>query len=169
MPVSRSRPRGFTLIEMMFVLGIIAILALLVVPAHMNSSGKEQVLESLKLLDTLRPKVEAYYATHGRLPLDNADAGLPAPEKLIGNYVTGIQLSSGGFHLRFGNKSNGALQDRLLSMRAVIVPESPGSPLSWVCGHSPVPAGMVAPTDNRTTVGLSLLPVHCRDFGAGGK
>ena len=101
MPVSRSRPRGFTLIEMMFVLGIIAILALLVVPAHMNSSGKEQVLESLKLLDTLRPKVEAYYATHGRLPLDNADAGLPAPEKLIGNYVTGIQLSSGGFHLRF--------------------------------------------------------------------
>ncbi len=169
MSVSLFRPRGFTLLEMLVVLGIIAILALLAVPAHMNSSGKEQVEESLKLLEILRPKVEAYYAANGRLPLDNADAGLPAPEKLIGNYVTGIQLSSGGFHLRFGNKANGALRDRLLSVRAVIVPESPGSPMSWVCGHSPVPAGMVAPTDNRTTVGLSLLPVHCRDIGAGGK
>lgn len=169
MPVSLSRLRGFTLIEMLVVLGLIAILALMAVPAHMNSTGKEQVEESLKLLDTLRPKVDAYYTAHGRLPLDNADAGLPAPEKLIGNYVTGIQLSSGGFHLRFGNKANGALRDRLLSVRAVIVPESPGSPLSWVCGYSPVPTGMVAPTDNRTTVGLSLLPVHCRDIGVNGK
>lgn len=169
MSAYRSGPRGFTLIEMLIVIGIIAILALMVVPGQMSKAGREQVEESLKLLDSLRPKVEAYYAANGRLPLDNADAGLPAPEKLIGNYVTGIQLSSGGFHLRFGNKANGALRDRLLSVRAVIVPESPGSPMSWVCGHSPVPAGMVAPTDNRTTVGLSLLPVHCRDIGAGGK
>lgn len=165
----RFSRRGFTLIEMLIVLGIIAILLLFAVPLHNSTTGREQVEESLKLLEVLKPRVEAYYAAHGYLPVDNAAAGLPLPDKLIGNYVTGIQLSQGGFHLQFGNKAHGLLRDRLLSVRAVIVAGSPLSPLSWVCGYSPVPAGMTAPADNRTTVGPALLPVPCRELGSGSK
>ena len=159
--------RGFTLIEALVVIAIIAILATLAMPSRVAENGRKQVEESLALLDTLKPVVERFYYEHAELPLDNAEAGLPGPDKLPGNFVSAIELEQGAFHLHFGNKAIPALQGKQLSVRAVMVPDSPMSPLSWVCGDSAIPDGMTAPAPNRTSEMVpGVLPIECRDLSA---
>lgn len=158
--------RGFTLIEMLVVIAIVALLATLAVPSYMSSVAREQVTESLRLVEQLKPAIERYHRETASLPPANQDAGIPAPDKLIGNYVSSIDLENGAFHIRFGNKAVTALDGKQLSVRAIIVEGSPDSPISWVCGYSSVPTGMKAEAPNHTSIEpAGLLPVSCRNLG----
>lgn len=157
-----KKSRGFSLLEMMVVLAVIAILAMVVVPSYVSTTAKEQVKESLDIAEKLKAPVLAFYQVTQTMPVNNAEAGLPAADKLLGNYVTSIELENGAFHILFGNKAVAPLQGKILTVRAISVVDSPASPASWVCGYSIVPAGMEAKGDNRTSVPFGLLPVSCR-------
>ena len=157
---------GFTLLEMVIVIAIIAILATLAVPSYLSKVARDQIAESLHLLDQLKPAVEKYHRENASLPPRNVDAGIPEPDKLLGNYVSSIELQDGGFHIRFGNKSIKALKGKQLSVRAIVVKGSPESPISWVCGDSRIPQGMEAEASNRTSIEpAGLLPLSCQDLG----
>lgn len=160
-----SAPKGFTLIELLVVLAIVALLALMAVPRQFADAGKEQVTESLKMLEALKTKVEAFHAADGLLPERNEDAELPAADKLIGNYVSSIDMQNGAFHIHFGNKATQALQGKILTVRAAVVRDSAQTPIAWICGYSALPSGMVAAANDRTTVGPLLLPMECRGVG----
>ena len=157
---------GFTLLEMVIVIAIVAILATLAVPSYLSTVARDQIAESLHLLDQIKPEVEKYHRETASLPPRNADAAIPHPDKLIGNYVSSIELEDGGFHIHFGNKAVNALKGKQLSVRAIVVNGSPSSPISWVCGYSPIPQGMKAEAPNRTSIQpVGLLPLTCRDMG----
>lgn len=156
--------QGFTLIELVVVLAVIAILATMAIPSQVSSMAREQVKESLELVEKLKPNVEAARVLSGEMPGDNAAAGLPAADHLIGNYVTSVTQAQGGLTLTFGNKAVSPLQGKRLTVRLVAVIGSPASPLSWICGHSPIPAGMWSEAENRTTVPAAMLPIVCRDI-----
>lgn len=160
---SLQRHTGFSLIEMMIVLVIMGVLLSIVIPTYVVPLAKEQVDESLELVDKIKNRVELRYIADGKLPFTAEQAGLPAADKLLGNYVKAIDYQNGAFHIRFGNKAVPLLQDKVVSVRAIIVPGSPGSPMSWVCGYSPVPTGMQAGDHDRTTVPAKYLEVKCRD------
>jgi type IV pilus assembly protein PilA len=115
-------------------------------------------------VEKLKPAVEAFHSGAQRMPASNAEAGLPAADKLLGNYVSSIELKDGAFLVTFGNKAMTGLQGKLLSVRPVEVVDSPASPVSWICGHSQVPRGMQADGEDRTTVPPAMLPVACRDL-----
>lgn len=153
--------RGFTLLELMVVLAIIAILAAVAMPSFKSNNTRAQVVESVELLKNLKDSVGLFYQTQKKFPRHNDEAGIPKPEHLIGNYVERIDYVMGSFNITFGNKANGVLKKKILSVRPMVVTASPESPISWVCGNSSVPEGMTAVGVNSTNVENQYLPINC--------
>jgi type IV pilus assembly protein PilA len=156
---------GFSLIEMMVALGIIAILAAVAVPQFAFYMNRETVTDAVELAEPIRKDVRSFYRTHRSFPVDNEHARVPPPDKLLGNEVTGMEVDEGALHIDFGNKAHDYLQGKTLSLRPITVKGSPESPMSWVCGNSSVPEGMVAHGRNRTDIKPGMLPLNCRKLG----
>ena len=55
------RPRGFTLIELMIAIAIVAILAAIVVPSYTDYIRRSRVTEAVSTLSAMRVKMEQYY------------------------------------------------------------------------------------------------------------
>lgn len=155
-------PGGFTLIEMMIVLAIIAILAMIAIPSQDPIVVRKQVIESLEIIEDYKKLVSFYHKSTLVFLKDNKEAGIPEANKLLGNYIDSITLENGAFHLHFGNKAHPAIKDKTLSVRPVIVKGSPQSPIAWICGLAAEPEGMEAVTGNKTDIELKYLPIGCR-------
>jgi type IV pilus assembly protein PilA len=153
---------GFTLIELMVVVAIIAILALIAMPSPDPTIARRQVSESMELVEDYKKLVAFYHKTTQVFLANNAEAGIPAPDKLLGNYVDRIDLRDGAFHIHFGNKAHGNIKNKTISIQPIMVQGSPESPISWICGKAAVPAGMRAVGENRTDLELKDLPLNCR-------
>lgn len=153
---------GFTLIEMMVVLSIIAILVTLAIPSSRGRLARPQIEESLSLVADYQQQVVDYYKIMGEFPADNAVIGMPAPDRIVGNYLAAVTLDRGALHLELGNKIGEGLSGQVVSLYPVYVQGSANSPVSWVCGISAVPDGMTAAGDNLTTVEMIFLPSRCR-------
>jgi len=139
---SSQRAGGFTLIELMIVVAIIGILASIAIPAYQDYTIRAQVAEGIMLVDELKPSIRDYYRDRGVFPTDNADAGVPAPEHLLGQYVTGVDVVDGAVNVQFGSKAHSQLAGSTLSIRPIYVTANPTSPIAWNCGYSSPPAGM---------------------------
>ena len=163
-PRRNSTPssRGFTLIELMVVVAIIAILALMAVPIYRDKYIREQVIEAMRLTDIAKGPIAAAWATTKTLPDDNAAAGLPAPDKVVSNYVKSLTVEAGAIHVEFGNQANGALRGMTLSLRPAVVEDAPIVSVAWVCGLAAVPEKMTVMAANKTDLLKGWLPVNCR-------
>ena len=157
-----KKAAGFTLIEMLVVIAIIAVLALIAMPSPDPTIARRQVAESMELVDNYKKLVSFYHQTTQTFLLDNNAAGIPAPDKLLGNYVDRIDLKQGAFHIHFGNKAHANIKNKTLSIQPIMVTGSPESPISWICGKAAVPQGMQAVGENRTDLELKDLPLNCR-------
>lgn len=156
------RNKGFTLIELLIVIAIIAILALIAMPSPDPTIARRQVIESMELVEDYKKLVAFYHKSTQVFLKDNKEAGIPAADKLLGNYVDRIDFKNGAFHLHFGNKAHPSIKNKTLSIQPIMVDGSPESPLSWICGKAAVPAGMKAVGENRTDLELKDLPLTCR-------
>ena len=154
--------KAFTLIEMMVVITIISILAAVAMPNYMVFILRAQVVESYELINDLKPYVKEYYQHQGTFPANNRAAGLPEPGKLIGNYVTSVELENGAFHLTLGNRVNQQLQGKVLTIRPAVAEGSPNSPYAWISGYAEPAPGMQAVGTNKTTVDPQNLPYTSR-------
>ena len=154
--------RGFTLIEMMVVVAVIAILALMAFPTYQDKLVRDQIAEALPLADIAKAPVAASWALLRALPADNAAAVLPPPEKIVSNLVSAVSLENGAIHITFGNRANGAIRGKVLTLRPAVVEDAPVVPVAWVCGLAPVPGNMTAKGANKTDIPANYLPLKCR-------
>ncbi|MFO1340005.1 MAG: pilin [Burkholderiaceae bacterium] len=159
---ARRRAAGFTLVEIMIVVAIIAILALMTVPSIQARLAREQIVEAVKLADLAKPAIAAAWAAEEPLPADNAAAGVPAADKIVGNYVSAVTVDHGAIHITFGNSANGGLKGKVLSLRPAVVEDEPTVPVSWLCAKARVPDKMTVLGTDKTDVPADLLPVNCR-------
>ena len=157
-----KKTRGFTLIEIMVVVAIIAILALMALPSPDPAIARKQVIESMELIEDYKKLVAFYNKSTQVFLKDNKEAGIPAADKLLGNYVDRIDLKDGAFHIHFGNKAHPNIKGKTLSVQPIMVQGSPESPISWICGKAAVPTNMKAVGENRTDLELKDLPLNCR-------
>ena len=152
---------GFTLIELMITVAVIAILATIAIPSNIASRQRTEVAEAMHMADDIRQNITYYYKSGHSFPENNKAAGIPKPTLLIGNKVTQIEIQDGAIHITLGNKAMKSLQGKILSIRPAVVTDSPESPISWLCGSDePVP-GMKAMGENKTDLATAVIPAAC--------
>ncbi|MBK9114438.1 MAG: pilin [Betaproteobacteria bacterium] len=148
--------------ELMIALAIVGILATLAVPALFTPMVRDQIVAAGPLVDLAKKPVAAEWLATQAFPADNAAAGLPAPAKMINNYVTSVAVRDGVIDVTFGNSAHNQIAGRVLTFRPAVVPDAPVVPIAWVCGLADVPAGMTAEGENRTDIAVGLLPFNCQ-------
>jgi type IV pilus assembly protein PilA len=147
---------------MMVVVGVVAILALMLVPAYTDRLVREQINEALALADVAKKPIATSWAVVQAFPADNAAAGLPVKDKIVSDLVSSVAVESGSIHITFGNRANSLIRGKVLTLRPAVVEDAPIVPLTWLCGFAAVPDKMVAKTANRTDVPRGNLPLKCR-------
>ena len=163
LPMRRPCPtRGFTLIELMIVISIIGILATMAVPSYQDRVMRAQVTEGLALAQFAQQAVQAQYTRSHAMPADNAAAGLPPADRIVGNYITSLAVRDGTIVLTYGNLSNRHLEGRKLALRPATVDGYPQVPIAWVCGTAGVPGRMQVHGADQTTLSDVQLPLDCR-------
>jgi len=78
-----NRPRGFTLIELMIVVGIIAILAAIAIPSYSDYIRRSRITEAVSVLSGMRVKMEQYFQdnrTYAGACVNGTVAALPATD-----------------------------------------------------------------------------------------
>ena len=147
----KSMQKGFTLIELMIVVAIIAILAAIAIPAYQNYLIRSQVSEGLSISGGDQTGEAEFYSNAGHFPSQPASAGLPTVAtstngKYVSQVVAGVGVITATYSNAAPQKANDAINGKTLILSAVTA--SDGS-IHWACKST-------------STVAQKYLPSSCR-------
>jgi type IV pilus assembly protein PilA len=157
-----DRQRGFTWIELLLVVAVMAILALMAIPSIQEGTLRKQVKDGIVLADFVKSGVQAAWSLAGEMPADNKAAGLPDPEKIVGSLVSSVRVDNGAVTVTFGNNASKVLAGKKITLRPAVVADQLIVPIAWLCHAAGVPKGMEARGRDETNLPPETLPVECR-------
>ena len=134
---------GFTLIEIIVSITIIAILTAIALPAYQDYLKRAHVFEGIHLASGVKFSVYEYYYKNGTWPLDNTASGLPIAISIKGNSTNSVSVSNGNVIITYNTKvGNGQV--------IVFSPTRIAGAVGWSCNSS------------STTVPSKYRPANCR-------
>ncbi|HEX5960386.1 MAG TPA: pilin [Rhodanobacteraceae bacterium] len=145
----KSMQKGFTLIELMIVVAIIAILAAIAIPAYQNYLIRSQVSEGMVLTSGARAAVSEFYSNLGHFPTNNTSAGVGTAASISGKYVSEVNVVNG---VITATMSGPAANSKIQGDTFVLSPSDNGGSINWTCNSSA----------NKGTIDNKYLPTSCR-------
>jgi len=137
------RPGGFTLIELMVVIAVVAILTTLAVPAYRDYTIRSKVTECINGAAVAKLQVSEYRQSLGDWPNSMEEGGISAPAG-GSHFCTGFsdyQPTTGAFTVDVNETAVG-------SINGIIAPtftpqELPNNVINWRCSYGSTPGGNV--------------------------
>ena len=148
----KSMQKGFTLIELMIVVAIIAILAAIAIPAYQNYLIRTQVAEGTSLAGGVQTAVAEFYANNGTFPKSNESTGVATNTSIVGKYVAQVDVNTGavtGLGVIDAKFNSTTANKKIQGDDLVLSPiTSPDGSIHWSC--------------TKSTVNPQYLPTSCR-------
>jgi len=145
----KKMQKGFTLIELMIVVAIIAILAAIAIPAYQDYLIRSQVSEGAVLTDGAKTATSEFYSNKGYFPKTNLSAGLATDISIAGKYVNKVDVDAAGTGLITATMSGPQANSKITGTTFVLSAVTVGGSINWICS-------------SKSTVPQKYLPTVCR-------
>ncbi|QWL64373.1 prepilin-type N-terminal cleavage/methylation domain-containing protein [Aeromonas jandaei] len=121
-----KKQSGFTLIELMIVVAIVAILAAVALPAYQNYTKKARFTEVIAATGAVKTAVELCFADKNDLSLCNSgDEGIPAAQSGAIGLVESLEVANGQI------TATAVTGDGLNGEDYILGPTANGNKLTW--------------------------------------
>jgi type IV pilus assembly protein PilA len=129
--------KGFTLIELMIVVAIIAILAAIAISQYQDYVIRSQISEGASLAEGLKSAIAEYVNSHGKFASGgNASYGAVQAASIVGTYVGSVGIVNARITAHFSPPPTGKANPKLTSQFLVFSPITHAGSLEWVCNPS---------------------------------